>query len=233
MKLLVSVRSAAEAEAAVAGGAALIDVKEPRHGSLGFAGADTITAVVQAVAGRCPVSAALGELTEDNAVASLALAFAKWGLAGCRPHADWRDALIHAAGRLPPGCRPVAVAYADWMRAEAPAPTDVCAFACTQRWGALLIDTWRKDGTTLLDWLSLDELCELRHRCWTADAPLALAGSLDIEQIQRLRSLRPDWFAVRGAACHRGRRTSGIETGRVRRLVDRLAEPLMAATHAG
>ena len=33
--LLVSVRDAAEAEAALRGGATLIDVKEPRHGSLG------------------------------------------------------------------------------------------------------------------------------------------------------------------------------------------------------
>ena len=36
-RLLVSVRSAAEAEEALAGGAALIDVKEPANGPLGKA----------------------------------------------------------------------------------------------------------------------------------------------------------------------------------------------------
>src|SRR5581483_9289165 len=153
MDLLVSVRSAAEAEAALAGGAALIDVKEPRRGSLGRADDGTIAAVVRAVGGRRPVSAALGELAERRAVPILPLAFAKWGLAGKREHADWPGELRRAAGLLPPGCRPVAVAYADWRRAGAPAPTEVCAFAGAHHWGAFLIDTWRKDGTTLLDWL--------------------------------------------------------------------------------
>ena len=63
-RLLVSVRDAAEAAAALAGGAALIDVKEPARGSLGRADAATIAAVVAAVGGRVPVSVALGELRE-------------------------------------------------------------------------------------------------------------------------------------------------------------------------
>src|SRR5256885_16611977 len=42
--LLVSVRSAGEAEAAIAGGADLIDVKEPAYGSLGRAKDETIAA---------------------------------------------------------------------------------------------------------------------------------------------------------------------------------------------
>ena len=41
--LLVSVRSAAEALAALAGGADVIDVKEPNQGSLGAADDDTIS----------------------------------------------------------------------------------------------------------------------------------------------------------------------------------------------
>src|SRR5438128_1572682 len=60
--LLVSVRSAAEAEIAIGAGAALIDVKEPSRGPLGRADDTTIAAVVKQVAGRRPVSAALGEL---------------------------------------------------------------------------------------------------------------------------------------------------------------------------
>jgi len=63
-KLLVSVRDAAEARAALVGGADLIDVKEPSRGSLGRAEADTIAAVAHAVGGRTPVSAALGELRD-------------------------------------------------------------------------------------------------------------------------------------------------------------------------
>jgi uncharacterized protein (UPF0264 family) len=231
--LLVSVRSAAEARAALAGGAALIDVKEPRRGSLGRADDETIAAVVRGVAGRRPVSAALGELTEQRPAPACPLAYVKWGLAGCRDQSDWAGELTRAADLLPPGCRPVAVAYADWRRAGAPAPTEVCAFVANRRWGAFLIDTWRKDSTTLLDWLSLDELRELRGHCRVAGVSVALAGSLGIGQLRQLRPLRPDWVAVRGAACRGGRRTASIDEDRVRRLADLLREPLTAATRAG
>src|SRR5437016_5096196 len=85
-QLLVSVRSAAEAEAALAGGAQVIDVKEPLRGALGRADDAAIAAVVEAVAGRCPVSAALGELREtcwtDVPPACDRLSFVKWGPAG-------------------------------------------------------------------------------------------------------------------------------------------------------
>src|SRR5690242_18461623 len=72
MKLLVSVRSAAEAQAALTGGASLIDVKEPARGSLGRADAATLTDVLRMVAGRRPVSAALGELPKEGSGVFLA-----------------------------------------------------------------------------------------------------------------------------------------------------------------
>ncbi|HKI36120.1 MAG TPA: (5-formylfuran-3-yl)methyl phosphate synthase [Gemmataceae bacterium] len=243
MNLLVSVRSAAEAEAALLGGAALIDVKEPGRGALGCADAEVMAAVLDGVAGRRPVSAALGELTDkkgtqpfsahEKSCVPFSLAFVKWGLAGCRDRADWRGDLERAAHLLPPGCRPVVVAYADWRRAAAPPPADVCAFACSHGWGAFLIDTWGKDGTTLLDWLSLDDLRAMRAHCRAAAVPIALAGSLGVEQMRQLRPLAPDWFAIRGAACQDGQRTRTIDANRVRQLVDLLDEPVTAAIPAG
>ncbi len=218
MNLLVSVRSAEEAEAALAGGAALIDVKEPARGALGRADDATLQDVAAAVAGRRPVSAALGELKEASNPPTFPVAYVKWGLSRCAGGSGWRAGLDAAAARLPAATRPVAVAYADWRRADAPAPADVCAFARDRAWGAFLLDTWRKDGTTLLDWLSLAELKPLRDACRDAGVPLALAGSLGPEQIATLLPLRPDWFAVRGAACARGKRDGRIDAAAVRRL---------------
>jgi uncharacterized protein (UPF0264 family) len=63
-QLLVSVRDVAEAEAALAGGADIIDIKEPRRGALGMADAAMIAEIVACVDRRVPVSAALGELRE-------------------------------------------------------------------------------------------------------------------------------------------------------------------------
>src|SRR5205823_7974852 len=116
-ELLVSVRSVPEAEAALAGGAQLIDVKEPARGSLGRADAATVAAVVRQVAGRRPVSAAGGELLEPPASLNTSgVSYVKWGLSGCRSLADWRARLQAAAGDLHgSGCHAVAVAYADWQ----------------------------------------------------------------------------------------------------------------------
>jgi uncharacterized protein (UPF0264 family) len=219
-QLLVSVRSAAEAEAALRGGAALIDVKEPALGSLGRASATTLADVVHAVAGRRPISAALGELRERfDPPIEPSLAYVKWGLADCRE--DWQLLLIAAMRCLTqclPNCRIVTVAYADWKRAHAPSPEAVCSFAIENALGAFLLDTWRKDGSTLLDWLSLEAIERLRERCCSGEVPMALAGSLGVPEIETLLPLRPDWFAVRGAVCRGRQRRATIDEGKVRQL---------------
>jgi uncharacterized protein (UPF0264 family) len=225
--LLVSVRSLAEARAALAAGAALIDVKEPAHGSLGRASDETIAAVLRSVAGRRPVSAALGELVEDPPpYEGRGLTYAKWGLAGCAKFAGWRPRLANAADRqalADPGCRPVAVAYADWRRAAAPSPGAVAAFALEYRFETILIDTCHKDGTTLLDWLPVTKVCRLCHACQACGVRVALAGSLGFAEIQALREAEPDWFAVRGAVCRGACRTATIDSAKVRRLVNLLS----------
>jgi uncharacterized protein (UPF0264 family) len=225
--LLVSVRSVEEAEAALAGGADLIDVKEPARGSLGRADAATIAAIVGQVARRRPVSAALGELIETPSPPDCEqLAFAKWGLAGCGRRPGWRaelrivgDLLRHKA----PTCALVAVAYADWQQAQAPPPHEVAEFASANPCGAFLLDTWRKDGRTLLDWLPPAEVAALSQTCRQAGVRVALAGSLGPQEMLALRAATPDWFAVRGAVCQGGRREATINPDAVRRLVDFVA----------
>jgi uncharacterized protein (UPF0264 family) len=226
-ELLVSVRSAEEAAAALAGGAALIDIKEPSRGSLGRPDAATIACVLQTVAGRRPVSVALGELLHTPSLPSLhGLSYAKWGLAGCGERESWRaelESAIEPWRRVTPECRWVAVAYADWRRAQAPPPEDVCAFACQRRAGAFLLDTWHKDGTTLLDWLSPTTVGELTACCRLAGVRVALAGSLRLDQLAALLPVNPDWFAVRGAVCRDGDRRQEICPERIRDWADFLS----------
>ena len=236
--LLVSIRSQAEAEAALAGGADLIDVKEPAHGALGRASVETIAAVVAAVAGRRPVSAALGELLrEPRPPAVRGLSYVKWGLAGYsgQPGRDWRRDLEAAerVRRQDPGCRVVAVAYADGQRAAAPPVEEVAAFVRRRPGGVLLLDTWEKgSGRTLLDWLNVAELDRLCRRCRAAGARVALAGSLGPEQIRQLLPLGPDWIAVRGAACAGDDRARAVSADRVRALAGLIAA-FRAANPAG
>ncbi|MHB8736521.1 MAG: (5-formylfuran-3-yl)methyl phosphate synthase, partial [Terriglobales bacterium] len=222
-----------EAEAALRGGAALIDVKEPAHGSLGRAPDSTIAEVVRTVAGVRPVSAALGELRDtfdaEPLLAGLSLSYVKWGLAGYPGCGErvWQDELSGAMRCLAehqPNCRTVAVAYVDWQRARAPTPEEVCCFAVKHPVGAFLLDTWDKDGSTLLDRLPLHEVECLRQRCRAAGVPMALAGSLGLDEIRTLLPLCPDWFAVRGAVCQNRQRGAAIDEREVRRLAALLDE---------
>jgi uncharacterized protein (UPF0264 family) len=232
-RLLVSVRSAAEAEAALAGGAALIDVKEPARGALGRADDAVIAEVVGAVGRQTPVSAALGELRDEplrNLPRSVSsLAYVKCGLAGCAAEANgaWPDDLTGLAAAVQeanPRCKMAVVAYADWRRAGAPAPDEVCAFAGRRPGWAMLLDTWGKDGLTLLDWMGRVEIDRLCRACRDAGVPIALAGSLSPSLIRTLRPAAPDWFAVRGAACRGLQRTAAVDAAKVRGLVEAITD---------
>ena len=91
-QLLVSVRDAAEARGALAGGADIVDVKEPSRGALGRADAAVwaeIAAVCRAASPspRTAMSVALGEATEHTGSAAVPVVpagvrWAKLGLAG-------------------------------------------------------------------------------------------------------------------------------------------------------
>ena len=237
-RLLVSVRSAAEAEIALAGGAALIDVKEPANGPLGMAPLTVIEEVVRVVAGRVPVSAALGEVRDAAGLPSALaerLAFVKYGTAGFgdRCRGDWERAFSAVRQRLMGSPFQVVVAaYADWRRAESPIPSELCDFACEHQAGPFLLDTWVKDGSTLLDWLSLAEVAELCDRCRAAGVPIALAGSLGPAPIRELLPLEPDWVAVRGAACAENRRDKPVNAEKVRGLAE-LVRTLRVKSCAG
>lgn len=221
-QLLVSVRDAEEAEAALAGGADLIDVKEPNRGSLGRADTAMIDSVMEAVGGRAPVSAALGELREypfgeRTSDLPVRLAYVKWGLSGLVRkgwHAHFHRSAAFVAPRIP-----VLVAYADWVRAESPRPAAVMSYLVESPWINLLLDTYGKDGSTLCDWLSIDEIGQIIQRCHSAGKRIALAGSLGLVQIERLRQTGPDWFAVRGAACEGGRGGS-VSKNKVRAIAE-------------
>ncbi len=229
-RLLVSVRSALEAKIALGGGADVIDVKEPQNGPLGQANPAVIRDVVRVVDGRVPVSAALGELIDhcQNLSETTQLCrdlpdqlwLVKWGLCG---NFDWRATLrcvIRETENRDNSPGVVAVAYAEGNAVGAPDVQHVVDFACGRSGSVLLIDTFDKSrGKGLLSWLSKSQLVAVCCQCHAHDVSLALAGSLRLNDVAELRDVRPDWFAVRGAACVGGR-DSTISEEKVRRLVD-------------
>lgn len=224
--LLVSVRSADEVAAALAGGADLIDVKEPAKGAMAPAEAEVVAAVVEKVRRKVPVSAALGEwtpnaLTDAHWHLELKLDYVKWGLAGyTAKQLGWGEDLLDTRRQLPNGMEMVAVAYADWERADSIPPAELARFAKRFRFKAFLLDTWNKDGRTLLDFMTPIEVGELVDGLKRQSITVAIGGSLRPEQLKQLKGVNPDYFAVRTSVCVAGKRDGMIDATRVRKWKD-------------
>lgn len=216
--LLVSVRNAEEALAALAGGADVIDVKEPRRGPLGAADVQIVAAAVRAVGGRAPVTAAAGELAErlpelaNNSLQSMpaGVSLVKIGLAQCGNLSAWQFQWQRAIAALRDGnngrhALPVAVVYADWKAAAAPRPELIHSAALDIGCRVVLIDTWDKSAGNLFDHWPLDELKSYVYRVRCSGLAVVLAGSLSGANLLAAAELRPQLVAVRGAACDAGR----------------------------
>jgi (5-formylfuran-3-yl)methyl phosphate synthase len=230
--LLISVRNAAEAELALAGGADVVDIKEPSRGALGAADSEVWRDSQRVIGGRAIVSAALGELLDgglpQTAAETSGLRFAKIGLAGCHVHRGWLTRWFAAVSALPPGVQPVPVAYADWPSADAPSPSVAMALAMQSPARLLLIDTHDKTRGGLLDHLCVESLQELAQLARESRVRLALAGSLDAASIEKLLPLAPAYVGVRGAVC-RGGREGTLDTALVKSLAQQVRAPARKA----
>lgn len=216
--LLVSVRSAEEAGIALLGGADLIDVKEPSLGSLGAAEPRVWDEVGSRISGAVSMSVALGELESFASVrVPPQVRYAKLGLAGCCRFPDWPGRWDAALRLLPAGTIPVAVAYADYDRVDAPAPDEVLDLGRRLGCGGLLLDTYCKSRGGLFDLWSVRRVTTLVESARAHGMLVVLAGSLDQATARRAAQLSPDYVAVRGAVCTDSR-VGRVDGNRVRTL---------------
>jgi (5-formylfuran-3-yl)methyl phosphate synthase len=240
MQLLVSVADASEARAALAGGADVIDAKDPRRGALGSVRPDVLAAIRSTVGARRPVSAALGDTGSAADVGRLARAAAGLGVTfvkvGCRGvETVARAGRLAAAARRAAGegVRVVLVAYADWRRAASLAPERVAAAAAERGAAGVLLDTAFKEAG-LFELLTRDAIGDWVAQAHAAGLFACLAGSLRGGDFATVRALGADFVGVRGAACvggEGGGRTGRVSRARVAALsaLARAASPPLAA----
>jgi (5-formylfuran-3-yl)methyl phosphate synthase len=224
MQLLVSVASATEASAALAGGADIIDAKDPLAGALGPVHVDVLRAIAAAVGGARPVTAALGDAAGEAAIERAARAFTaagaelvKVGFAGVS--SERIAALVSAAvrgaqtgGRGHAGV--IAVAYADADHTASLAALPELAARGVE---GVLLDTADKSGPGLRGLVAQDALAAWVARAHAAGLLVALAGKLTAWDLPYVRDAGADIAGVRGAACDGGR-AGGVSVDRVRLL---------------
>jgi len=238
VRLLISVASGAEARAALDGGADIIDAKDAAHGALGAVSTAALREIVRTVDGRLPVSAALGDASDEKAVALAArraaaerLAYVKVGFAGI-VDADRVESLIAAAvqgaGMVSASAGVIAVAYADASRPDVASLSPWWLVEAAERAGAVgvLLDTAVKHSgdpgsarvSGLFEVMSREHVSAWVRHAHDADLTVAVAGGLAGADLSVLRSLGADVVGVRGAACEGGDRLAHVSRAKVESL---------------
>jgi uncharacterized protein (UPF0264 family) len=230
VKLLVSVADAAEARAAVEGGADIIDAKDPTSGALGRVSLPVLQAIRETVASSIPLSAALGDVRFPDEISpqfdgiDIPLSFVKLGLHGVDAARCARSiaAGVARALRLPGEPRLVVVGFADIQRADGLTLAQIVELAVREGADGFLVDTARKTSGSLFDYCTMVELRDI-HSNLPAAFTFAVAGSLKVEDIAAAIETDADLMGVRGAACESGR-ASRVSSAAVARLVETLRQ---------
>ena len=233
MQLLVSAANAADASAALAGGTDIVDAKNPRAGALGPVSLDALKDIHAAIGGARPVTAAIGDASDEAAVerrsfefAALGTSLVKVGFRGIGSAARV-SALIGAARRgVEAGGQSrgsvVAVGYADEPGCVAPAALVAVAARAGAR--GILLDTADKHGPGLPALIDARTLAAWVARAHDHGLFVALAGKLTADDLPFVRDAGADVAGVRGAACD-GDRTTRISADKVRQLVAAVGRP--------
>lgn len=214
MRLLISVRNASEAGRAVAGGAEIVDAKDPHRGSIAPVLPDILKAIRAAVPARLRVSAALGDVANNEEVARafadlpMGVSFVKLGFRGIRDGKRVRELLASAvarAARTVSSPAVIAVAYADHARAGALPPSAFPYLLAESGADGLLVDTCFKDGGNLFELLAPADLAAVGLALEADELTFALGGGLRADQVRAAGETGATIFGVRGAACRGGR----------------------------
>ncbi len=233
MKLLVSPINVEEAKIARLGGADIIDVKNPKEGSLGANFPWMIEAVKKA-AGSVPVSATIGDFNYKPGTASLAALgaavagaeYIKVGLYDIQSKEHAMHMLLNivrAVKGFDKNKKVVASCYSDYTRINSISPLELPKIGAEAGADVVMIDTGIKDGRSTFEFLTEEELLQFVSSARSYGLKTAIAGTIKFEDIPALKRISPDIIGVRGCVCG-GDRNSTIKRELVERLKAEMAK---------
>lgn len=231
MKLLVSVVNKTEAIGSIKGGADILDVKNPKEGSLGANFPHVIRQVKEVVPENLELSATIGDLPNLPGTASLAalgaavsgVDYVKVGLFGVKTSAEATTLMtevVRAVKDHNSSLKTIASGYADYRYVGCVSPLELPMVAHKAGADGVLVDVKIKTGQSkLFNFLTDEQLRALVSQAHTYNLLAALAGSLDTQDVQRVCDLGADIIGVRGAVCTKRDRVAGkLESEKVAKL---------------
>lgn len=218
--LLISPINTEEALEAIEGGADIIDVKNPKEGSLGANFPWVIKSIREMTPKDMLVSATLGDVPYKPGTVSLAALgasvsgadYIKVGLYGTKNYDEGLEVMenvVKTVNDYNKDAIVVASGYADAHRVGAVDPMEIPKIAADAGADLAMVDTAVKDGKTLFDFMNEEKISQFNEKIHDYGLKSALAGSVKKEQLQTLYNLGCDVVGIRGAACVGGDRNSG------------------------
>ena len=232
LKLLISIRSFEEAVMIKDCNFDILDIKNPAEGSLGANYPVVIKKIVENI-DDYPISAAGGDLDNKIGAASLItyglahtdVDYIKLGLYGVRKKEKAKKLLDESVNALKLSgkqCRLIATAYADFREKDTLSPFVLNELAFETGIDGVMIDTLNKEGKNIFDYLSIAELNSFIMKAEQAGVLSALAGSLRIHHLKKLKKIGPDIIGFRGAVCAGNERTSEISAEKINDLYEKI-----------
>ena len=236
--LLVSARSVDEARLVLQHNNVWLDLKEPSAGSLGRPSLETLVdflSLTQSI--PAPTSIAAGELIQwtDDLSASIAAklpthCLIKFGLSHAKP--DWADTLAQIGKILHRRQQMILVHYADSKAARCPDWIQTLRTAEMLDCRYVLVDTYDKSGGGLLDHFSTEQLESMIQIANAKNLAVALAGSLQANQLGSLMNVGAAWLGFRGAVCENQQRTSTLCKNKLQALCSEFTNHVMSDHHS-
>jgi uncharacterized protein (UPF0264 family) len=237
LKLLVSVVNKTEAVDSIKGGADILDVKNPKEGSLGANFPRVIREVKEIMPKNLELSATIGDLPNLPGTASLAalgaavsgVDYVKVGLFGVKTSEEATTLMtevVRAVKEYDSDLKTIASGYADFRYVGCVSPMELPTVAHKAGADGVLVDVKIKNGKdNLFSFLSDERLGDFVTQAHNYNLLAALAGSLDKQDIQRVHSLGADIIGVRGAVCSKKDRLAGkLESEKVAEFAEEISK---------
>lgn len=232
MQLLVSAINLEEAKEATLGGADILDVKNPKEGSLGANFPWIIKEISNYANNQIIVSTTIGDVPYKPGTVSLAALgsavsgsnYVKVGLYGTKNYEEALEvmsAVVKTIKEYDKTITVVACGYADAYKTGSVLPEEIPKVAKDSKSDLAMLDTYIKDGHRLTDHMTTQQLEKFVSNSHNYGLKVALAGSINKNDVSMLKRIGCDIVGVRGCVCTQGDRNNGTIT---RELVQDLKE---------
>lgn len=220
MQLLVSAINLEEAKEATLGGADILDVKNPKEGSLGANFPWVIKEISDYASNKIIVSTTIGDVPYKPGTVSLAALgsavsgsnYVKVGLHGTKNYEEALEvmkAVVKTIKDYDDSIIVVSCGYADAHKVGSVLPEEIPKVAKDSKSDLAMLDTYIKDGHKLTDYMTTERLQEFVNKAHEYGLKVALAGSVNQDDVALLKSINCDIMGVRGCVCTHGDRNNG------------------------